>query len=92
MTDPVLWEWAGFAAGLLNIASNLPQLLAALAVRRTGPRELPQIAGRTIQLVANLIWFSYALHKGLPSLYWTSGVMLLCLVLLLVHLTWRGRR
>lgn len=45
----------------------------------------PEFRGRIIQLVANLLWFTYAWVHNLPVMQYTTGVMCACLV----ALAWR---
>lgn len=79
-------ELIGLIAGFLNVVSVWPNLYEAWKHARRRPRDLAQIRGRGIQLAANLIWFGYAIHKDLWSVYLMTGLMSISLIVLLIQL------
>lgn len=82
-------ELVGFFAGVLNIISTFPLLWSDLHSPRHGPRDWPQLASRTIQLLANLAWFTYSLYYQMISMITTTGFMSICLILVILHSWWR---
>lgn len=82
----------GGLAGMLNLASTLPQLVrcARAGGQLTGGRDIAQIRGRVLQLASNGLWVAVGVIDDRLGLTVPCGLAVVLLTLL-IYILVRGR-